>query len=429
MNARHVGSKSFVCCWLGGVKLKSNKVSVCVVLCACLLIVLGDVRFIIGSAGYWVVWCVVICSGFFLSACRFSWTISVELFVYLIGFLLVLMSFVLSGIVNDDVYTVYQGVKFFFIAVAFFCIYINARDLVAGDVYKISLISIMVGLLLFLMSKYSMRELYVELGDGRQGSQFAYPGVLWKTPVFFIGFVIAGTVFSTGNKFLSLLALIGGMFLLKSDSSRTGFLILAMVALLFVVLCAYLKPQTALVCSLVLGLGGLGLLILYSCGFVFLSNATEPLVLNRLAAGDPTRTQMLTDGVMHAQQCFPLGCGFGTATSLVGRENMVVHNAYLSSLGDLGVLGFIGMVVLMFSPIIIVIGKFIDFRSLSIKSSENLAYSVAAFGGVIGYAFLMMLHPFSTELSEWGIWILMVSMLATFSRQMVASENEVQVEA
>lgn len=407
--------------------MKSNKLSVYVVLCACLLIVLGDVRFIIGSAGYWVAWCAIIFAGLFFSSYLLSRKVSVELFVYLVGFFLLLMSFFLSGIVNQDMYTIYQGVKVFFISLAFFCIYINARNLTGPDVYNISLICIGVGLLLFLMSKYFLRDLYVELGDGRQGSQFAYPGVLWKTPVFFIGFVVAGMVFGAGNKLLSLLTLIGGMFLLKADSSRTGFLILAMVALLFVLLCAYLKPKTVLICSLVLGLGTIGLLILYSGGFVFFSHAEEPLVLNRLAAGDPIRTQMLADGLLHVQLCSPFGCGFGTATTLVGGERMVVHNAYLSSLGDLGVLGFIGLVILMFSPVFIFIGKLIDLTLLPIRSTENLAYSIAAFGGVLGYVLLMMLHPFSTELSEWGIWILMVSILSAFS-QKVAGENEVLVE-
>ena len=408
--------------------MKSNKVSFFVVLCACLLIVLGDVRFIIGSAGYWVAWCAVAFAGFFLSSHQFSRTVSTDFFVYLVGFFLILISFLLSGVVNQDDYTIYQGVKVFFIALVFYCVYVNARNLSGADVYKISLICIAVGLFLFLISKFYLREFYVELGDGRQGSQFAYPGVLWKTPVFFIGFIVAGIVFGTGNKLLSLLALLGGLFLLKSDSSRTGFLILAMVALLFVVLCAYLKPKSTIIGSLVLGVCGIGLLILYSGGFVFFSHAEEPLVINRLAAGDPIRTKMLADGILHVQQCFPFGCGFGTATTQVNDENMVVHNAYLSSLGDLGVLGFTGMIMLMFAPVFFFLGKIMTFRSQDIKSNKDLAYSIAAFGGVLGYALLMMLHPFSTELSEWGIWAVMVSLLATFSWRMV-STDDVQVEA
>lgn len=408
--------------------MKSNKVSFFVVLCACLLIVLGDVRFVIGSAGYWVAWCAVAFAGFFLSSHQFSRTVSTDFFVYLVGFFLILISFLLSGVVNQDDYTIYQGVKVFFIALVFYCVYVNARNLSGVDVYKISLICIAVGLFLFLISKFYLREFYVELGDGRQGSQFAYPGVLWKTPVFFIGFIVAGIVFGTGNKLLSLLALLGGLFLLKSDSSRTGFLILAMVALLFVVLCAYLKPKSTIIGSLVLGVCGIGLLILYSGGFVFFSHAEEPLVINRLAAGDPIRAKMLADGIVHVQQCFPFGCGFGTATTQVNDENMVVHNAYLSSLGDLGVLGFTGMIMLMFAPVFFFLGKIMTFRSQDIKSNKDLAYSIAAFGGVLGYALLMMLHPFSTELSEWGIWAVMVSLLSTFSWRMV-STDDVQVEA
>lgn len=408
--------------------MKSNKVSFFVVLCACLLIVLGDVRFIIGSIGYWVAWCAVACAGFCLSSHQFSRTVSTDFFVYLVGLFLILISFLLSGVVNQDGYTIYQGVKVFFIALVFYCVYVNARNLSGADVYKISLICIAVGLFLFLISKFYLREFYVELGDGRQGSQFAYPGVLWKTPVFFIGFIVVGVVFGTGNKLLSLLALLGGLFLLKSDSSRTGFLILAMVALLFVVLCAYLKPKSTIIVSLVLGVCGIGLLTLYSGGFVFFSHAEEPLVINRLAAGDPIRAKMLADGVLHVQQCFPFGCGFGTATTQVNDENMVVHNAYLSSLGDLGGVGFTGLIMLMFAPVFFFLGKIMTFRSQEIKSNKDLAYSIAAFGGVLGYALLMMLHPFSTELSEWGIWAVMVSLLSTFSLRMV-STDDVQVEA
>lgn len=406
--------------------LKSNKVSVYVVLCACLLIVIGDVRFIIGSVGYWALWLIVVLTGFFLSSSKFERTVSAELFVYIVGFLLLVTSFVLSGIANQDLYTIYQGLKIFFIALTFFCLYVNVYSLSNEDVYYVSKTAIAVGLFLFLISKYMFRDWYVELGDGRQGSYFAYPGVLWKTPVFFIGFVISGMIFAVGNKISSLLIILGGVFLMMADSSRTGFLIFSMVALLFFLICAYSKPKFIIIGSLIMIFIGVGLLLLYSGGFVHLSQVDDPLVLNRLAEGDPTRTKMFADGVLHAMNCFPLGCGFGTSTSLVDGDYMVVHNAYLSSLGDLGVLGFIGLTVLMCSPVIFFLGKLISFKN---KSSVNLVYSIAAFGGVSGYGLLMMLHPFSTELSEWGIWILMVSMLSTFSRRMVIRSDKVKANA
>ncbi|MQT71596.1 hypothetical protein GHO43_26870 [Pseudomonas sp. FSL R10-0071] len=82
----------------------------------------------------------------------------------------------------------------------------------------------------------------------------------------------------------------------------------------------------------------------------------------------------------------------------------------------------------MFYPVFFFLGKLITYRLQGVTSVANLAYSIAAFGGVLGYAFLMMLHPFSTELSEWGIWALMVSLLSTFSGLMLATDDT-QVEA
>lgn len=40
-----------------------------------------------------------------------------------------------------------------------------------------------------------------------------------------------------------------------------------------------------------------------------------------------------------------------------------------------------------------------------------------------------MLHPLSTELSEWGIWIVMVSILSVFSKHVDVNELNVQAEA
>lgn len=413
----------------GGKNLKSNAATFWMMLLACVLIVLGDVRFIIGSIGYWLAWSVVGFAGFFLTGTVFSRKISVDLFVYLIGFFLVFISFILSGFVNQDMYTLYQGFKMFCVMVIFFCIYINAKRLSGDDFYIISMVCIAVGLCFFLLCKYVYKDFYILLGDGRQGSLFAYPGVLWKTPVFFTGFIISGAIFAGKNKVLALLAVIAAMYLLIMDSSRTGFLIIAMIALLFIMLCAYLKPKLAVICSLLLLISGICLLVLYGGGFISFGHADEPLVLNRLAAGDPIRAKMLLDGITHAEECVPLGCGFGTATSWVDGGPMVVHNAYLSSIGDLGVAGFIGMAVLMISPIVFFLCKIRHFNVLDSESTKKLAFSIAAMGGGIGYAFLLMLHPLSTELSEWGIWIVMVSILSVFSKHVDVNKLNVQAEA
>lgn len=408
--------------------MKSYVAPYYVVLFACLLIVVGDLRFLISPIGYWLAWGAVVAIGCLFTGCMHYRKINIELFIYLVGFFLVFVSFVLSGVVNDSNYTLYQGVKIFCVAVMFVCIFMNAENFTARRMYVISAICIGAGLFFFLLSKYFLRDLYVVFGDGRQGSVFAYPGVLWKTSVFFVGFIIAGMMFGGENKLLSLLALMGALYLLIMDSSRTGFLMLAMVVFMYVILYSRINPKTMFLVFLALSICGIGLFLLHiSGGFIF-SQSNEPLVLNRLAAGDPTRAQMLVDGVLHAEQCIPLGCGFGTATTLVHGEPMVVHNAYLSALGDIGILGFIGMTILMFSPIVFFLKRFRDFRLSDDKSIMTIAYAVAAFGGAAGYAFLMMLHPFSTELSEWGIWIIMVSILSSLMRRMAECNSEEKVD-
>ncbi|MQU00188.1 hypothetical protein GHO34_07785 [Pseudomonas sp. FSL R10-2245] len=408
--------------------MKSYVAPYYVVLFACLLIVVGDLRFLISPIGYWIAWGAVVAIGCFFTGCMHYRRINIELFIYLVGFFLVFVSFVLSGVVNDSNYTLYQGVKILCVAVMFVCIFMNAENFTARRMYVISAICIGAGLFFFLLSKYFLRDLYVVFGDGRQGSVFAYPGVLWKTSVFFVGFIIAGMMFGGENKLLSLLALVGALYLLIMDSSRTGFLMLAMVVFMYVILYSRISPKTIFFVLLVLSICGIGLFLLHISGGLILSQSNEPLVLNRLAAGDPTRAQMLVDGVLHAEQCIPLGCGFGTATTLVHGEPMVVHNAYLSALGDIGILGFTGMTILMFSPIVFFLKRFRGFRLSDDKSIMTIAYAVAAFGGAAGYAFLMMLHPFSTELSEWGIWIIMVSILSSLMRRMAECNSEEKVD-
>ena len=413
---------------LRGEFLKSYVAPYYVVLFACMLIVVGDLRFLISPIGYWITWGSVVAIGCFFTGCMRYRRIDAELFIYLVGFFLVFLSFVLSGVVNESSYTLYQGVKILCVMVMFVCIFMNAEVLATRKMYVISMICIGAGLFFFLLSKYFLLDLYVVFGDGRQGSIFAYPGVLWKTSVFFIGFIIAGMIFGGENKLLSLSALVGALYLLVMDSSRTGFLMLSMIVFMYVILYSRINPRIIFLVFLVLSICGIGLFLLHISGALIFSQSNEPLVLNRLAAGDPTRAQMLVDGVLHAKQCIPLGCGFGTATTLVHGEPMVVHNAYLSAIGDIGVLGFIGMTILMFSPIVFFLKRLRSYRLSDDKSVMTIAYAVAAFGGAAGYAFLMMLHPFSTELSEWGIWIIMVSVLSSLMRHMVECGTEKKVD-
>jgi hypothetical protein len=93
---------------------------------------------------------------------------------------------------------------------------------------------------------------------------------------------------------------------------------------------------------------------------------------------------------------------------VVEGENIVIHNVYLGILGDVGVAGESALLFLMLMPFVFF------FLSLAESSNinNNISFKFAAVLGVLCYVFIMLFHPLSTEMSEWGYWILMVSWLS-----------------
>ena len=403
--------------------VKKNAASYGIVLSACLLVVLGDVRSLISPAGYWALWGLIVVVGLISAPERLSFKVSPELAVYILGFFVLFSAFVLSALANAEIQTFYQGLKMMCIGGVFVCVYAHSQFLEQGDYHSIASRSILTGFLVFCMAKYYLTGLYIELGDGRQGSLFAYPGVLWKTCAFFAGFVIVGTLFDGRSKVTSLLVMIAGAYILVMDSSRTGFIVFLLVILLILLLSMHVRPKLTLLLFFISIISFTAVLMLYSTGYDILNFNQNPLVVDRLAAGDPVRARMLADGLRSFETCMPFGCGFGSTTSEVDGSPMVVHNAFISSGGDLGILGFIGLLILIFSPLLIFAIRLCRYAMHEHKAKYIFIYAIAALGGSLGFALLLMLHPFSTELSEWGIWILMTSALSVLSRQFIMSEH------
>jgi O-antigen ligase len=148
-------------------------------------------------------------------------------------------------------------------------------------------------------------------------------------------------------------------------------------------------------------------------------NGAGAAIFQRMYTVDSTRIQLLADGVGRAQECFIFGCGFGSASSFIMGENVKIHNAYIGSLADIGILGLTGLTILMLQPIK-------TFRSTLEREKDagncNILIWIAMMG-VLGYGFTMTLHPLSSELSEWGIWIVMVSWLSTLCAAKIQQTN------
>lgn len=389
--------------------MSNARIAFVVTLSACLLTSLGDMRGIITPAGYWFAWMAV--SVFGLRPAIQGWKIAWdgELLAIVICFLLLSIAFLLSSMVNSDEYTFYQAFKVITIAGCFVVLHGCARFLNTYDYFRIAALTIAVGTLVFILIKYAIPSFYVQLGDGRQGSLFAWPGVLWKTGVFFAGFCIAQLLYGSRYRSVAIISLIGCLYLLVADSSRTGFLWFCIVVLVFGCGFARYYPVQVAVSAAVVGVCG----VLGSIAYLLRSGTdlAVPLLLNRFSEGDPIREAMLAAGIRQADMCLPFGCGFSSTHTIVDAQPMVVHNSYLSSLGDIGLLGLMGMLGVLLLPVF-----FHLYRTITIKhNAVQSGFVVAAMLGVLGYGFLLMLHPLSTEMSEWGLWAIMTSALSSIS--------------
>lgn len=381
---------------------------------ATLFVVMGDLRNLVSALGYWTAWIAWLVVSVFMSIVFIKrdfrlkksgvWGVSSLIF----GFYCLFFSFELSAAINGDVYTAYQGTKFIAIALLSIFIFFYSRFLGARDFYFISLFSIVISFLVFEYSRNIRVEWYVELGDGRQGDIIAYPGVLWKAGAFFIPFLIARLADDKGDKVFPLVGILLGVYLIIQDGSRTGFLWVAICMGIFAIFSIIRTKKNPL---LILLFGGCFLSIAIGMVWFWILSGSSlesfPLIFERLSEGDSLRSEMINDGIFHVESCLPFGCGFGTAVSATSDGPMVIHNAFLSSAGDVGVLGLLSLLFLIIYPLSVFVTKLWE------KKARLNYYQLAALMGILGFAFLMLLHPLSSEMSEWGLYLIMVSWLGS----------------
>jgi O-antigen ligase len=389
-----------------------------IVLFACVLVVLGDLRNAITPLGYWVLWGVILFVGAFTASVK-KIQYDAAFFSVSCGFAILIFAIFIAGIVNGDVTTAYQGLKYVIIYAILIVVYSNSQYLQLNQFYTVSAISTLVGLLVFLFSKYIISDYFIILGDGRQGSLVAFPGVLWKTNAFFVAFIIARMLSNpTRNLIPTVFVFLSSVYLLLADSSRTGFLWFAVIVAAFALLVFVANTARFLSVSSVLVLL-VGVISVFNLDAIYgFVDSNSLLVVNRLFEGDPIRAKMITDGIVNADACLPLGCGFQTSTSIVDGAPMVIHNVYLAILGDYGALGELGLLIIVVSPVIVFVMR--EWTSGSTKT-PLVFYKLAAYLGAACYCFILLFHPLSSEMSEWGYWAIMLSWLSRLSNEKQAT--------
>ena len=379
------------------------------------MIALGDIRNVITPLGYWFFW------GAWISYALHSRSSEITdasgtaphqflLKLIIFGCFWLISAFLISSIYNSSMETYYQGIKLIVIFIIGWLIFENSNNIDQEFILINCFYVIWISLSVYLVSKYIFPSYHVVLGDGRQGSILAYPGVLWKVGAFFSIIIFSRYVSLDKLNLKLLLTYLAGLLLVVLDGSRTGFIWISFSTIFLLIMRAF--KQGKLFCFSEFNVLALSII----CATVYwIKSANESnqelstffLPFERLVGGDSVREKMITDAWMQADKCLPLGCGFGSAVTWTADQSMVVHNAYLALLVDVGVLGLGGFLMIVFGPFFILINSFL--LDKNILNRKNSYFTAGAGLGVAGFCFTMMIHPLSTEMSEWGLFFLMAA--------------------
>jgi len=197
-----------------------------------------------------------------------------------------------------------------------------------------------------------------------------------------------------------------GVFLVFEDGSRTGMLWLFIsTSILIAARIVNIRQKLTFTGIGVIGFCCLSISYLVIFGPVDNVLSSALLGYERLLHGDSARLDMLTSGLRQADACLPIGCGFGATVS--DTYEMVVHNAYLGAIGDIGIIGLSGFVLISITPFF---AFYLKSQRVHKTGFGSVSYvSLAALLGSAGFVFNENLHSFRTEMSEWGLFFIMFS--------------------
>jgi hypothetical protein len=259
------------------------------------------------------------------------------------------------------------------------------------------------------------------MAPGRFGTILNTPGSLWRVGVL----ALAGSVlrFSSGRaKPRDLPLLLGSLVLLLLDGSRTAFVILTcggaalVIALVRRSVSRAGRGRPLAIMAAVACLAPMLLVLSAGSGMFFESGEVGLVrrgltVVQAIVTGnsddidrvDSARSQMNRDVIAAIADHPVLGNGMGTTRSAATAGPVVIHNAYLQMWADVGLLGFLSFSALTLGSIPVLCARYRR-RAGADPERRVLFYNGMFLLACWGVAAL--LHPVSTELSEWIMFIL-----------------------
>ncbi len=272
----------------------------------------------------------------------------------------------------------------------------------------------------------------------RWGTVLSYPGSLWRVAVTV--WVFAAYLLTKRRSIAPLGLLVASTLLVYADGTRTGVLLLLAGAIyLILILAAEAGRLRRAVLIVAIGLGVVVAAVSYSGiisgemdgtgrgavgRFSEMASSLEEGGFEDLGTADLMRFQMLQD-VTKAIRAHPvLGTGTETTTTESVIGPMSIHMTYLQLWADIGLLGFVAYIWLIWGWVAWVPKVLRRVQALSDPARRAIYYNAIFL--LVVYGSIGFLHPFSTEWSEWIIFIVPYALVWEIARRSEKPNRPVQ---
>lgn len=246
--------------------------------------------------------------------------------------------------------------------------------------------------LLIVSARAGIGSLAFDTGSGRFGTVIAFPGDLAK--IALLASIYLLSEYAAGGSMWLLFLLGLNAVSLISDGSRTYYLAYVLVLMLEIVTGFRRLISTTKGFSFSFARGGLlvfafALLAVFSA--VSVTSPTNPMqrILSLVASREATldiRAELNRYALKTVSSNILIGTGLGTTM----QESQVVHNVYLQMLSDLGILGFIGYLIILLAPLM---PRRADNTVFLTNHQGHLMLSCLVFSGLF--------HPIGLLTTDW----------------------------
>lgn len=383
------------------------------------LVISADLKLTIHPHIHWVIWLLLIFP-FIVKDILFKGIVKSPLFFFSI---FTFLSGVLSSlIVVNSLETLIQATKFTLIFLTlYYFLYYNKKNW--DPFYKAINFSVYINSFLLILGIIGIPVAQLLTGDGRWGTILAYPGSLVKIGILGLYVNVFSLILIKDKYRKTIMLVILSLFIIFMDGSRTGMLIIALtillIPLLYFLLNYHNKIKAVIIPFILVTFMGLWLPIIIpyflntrvgqSINNLFSSNS----IIQGLSNIDPARYMMFDTAIKKILDSPLIGTGaFSTRGIYEDGSSMVVHNTYLQIWGDYGLVGLVSYLLIILVWIFLLPKVLIKLQ----VSNDNL-FKVRVCSSIlvlVYFAFNGFFHPYSTELSEWILFIFPISIYFEF---------------